>query len=79
MSDQIKEVKHDIKTLTPRQTEMELHNISVAAILFKDCGKKCEIVFDEKEVVAIHYLIIKFNNEESEEEDNGLCWKLLQH
>ena len=36
---QIKEVKHYIKGLIARQTEMELHDMSVAAKLFKDCGK----------------------------------------
>lgn len=35
---QIKEVKHDIKRLTDRQTEMELHDMSVAEKLLKDCG-----------------------------------------
>lgn len=35
----IKEVKHDIKGLTAHQTEMELHDMSVAEKLLKDCGK----------------------------------------
>lgn len=33
------EMKHDIRGLTARQTEMELHDMSVAEKLLKDCGK----------------------------------------
>ena len=35
----IKEMKHGLKGLTARQTEMELHDMSVAEKLLKDCGK----------------------------------------
>ena len=40
LEDDVKEVKHDIKRLTARQTEMERHDMSVAEKLLKDCGKK---------------------------------------
>ena len=36
----LKEVKHEVKSLTARQTEMELHDMSVAEKLLKDCSKK---------------------------------------
>lgn len=39
MRGDLKEVKHDIKSLTARQTAMELHDMSIAEKLLKDCGK----------------------------------------
>ena len=39
VKDDVKDVKHDMKRLTTRQTEMELHDMSVAEKLLKDCGK----------------------------------------
>ncbi len=39
MKGDIKELKHDTKRLTARQTEMELHRISIAEKLLKGCGK----------------------------------------
>lgn len=33
------DMKHDIRRLTARQTEMELHDISIAVKLLKNCGK----------------------------------------
>lgn len=35
----LKAVKRDIKGLIARQTELELHDMSVAEKLLKDCGK----------------------------------------
>ena len=35
----VKEVKHEIKSLTTRQTEMELHDMAVAEKMLRECGK----------------------------------------
>lgn len=39
VKDDVKEVKHDIKRLIARQTQMELRNRSVEEKLLRDCGK----------------------------------------
>lgn len=51
------EMKHDIRSLTARQTEMELHDMSVAEKLLKDCGKsKWEV--DEQEVNLLCFALL---------------------
>jgi len=40
MRGDMKDVKRGVEGLTARQTEMELHDMSVAEKLLKDCSKK---------------------------------------
>ena len=39
VEEDIKEARNDIKRLVARQLDLELHDMSVAEQVFKDCGK----------------------------------------